>query len=193
MYYPYFRGKQFELITIRETAGVMAQAGFVPIIEPVKETLKGLHRALQTVCEVGGKAIVIVNPYVGDHQDNGIGITGLLAQEFADNAAVSAGILLREDMNLEDAYALFEAHAAHDPVFVHAGFGDQKALADQLGAGLKNTRHVFIEKHASTLCRRCLSKVMLCSLSKIDIVAALHGYPRSEASRALRTSVAWLG
>lgn len=154
MYYPYFRGKQFELITIRETAGVMAQAGFVPIIEPVKEPLKGLHKALQTVCEAGGKAIIIVNPYVGDHQDSGIGITGLLAQEFADNAAISAGILLRDGMNLADAHAHFEAHAAHDPVFVHAGFADQKALADQLGAGLKDTRHVFIEKHASTLYRK---------------------------------------
>lgn len=157
MYYPYFRGKQFELITIRETAGVMAQAGFVPIIEPVKETLKGLHKALQTVCEADGKAIVIVNPYVGDHQDNGTGITGLLAQEFAENAAISAGILLRDDMDVEEVYALFEAHAAHNPVFVHAGFGKQKALADQLGVGLKDTRHVFIEKHASTLYRKPFS------------------------------------
>lgn len=154
MYYPYFRGKQFELITIRDTADIMAEAGFVPIIEPVKETLRGLHKALTTVCDANGRAIVIINPYVGDHQDNRTGITDLLTQEFTNNAAISAGILLRDDMNLEEALTLFEAHAAHNPIFVHAGFGDQKGLADRLGSGLKDTCHVFIEKHASTLYRK---------------------------------------
>jgi hypothetical protein len=100
MYYPYFRGKQFELISIRETAKVMAQAGFVPIIEPVKEALGNSHKALQTICEAGGNAIVIVNPYVGDHQENGNSITDLLTKEFAGNSAISAGILLREGMSL---------------------------------------------------------------------------------------------
>ena len=46
MYHPYFRGKLFELITIRETADVLAKSGFVAIIEPVKEALSGLQRTL---------------------------------------------------------------------------------------------------------------------------------------------------
>lgn len=29
MYYPYFRGKQFELLAIRDTANVMAEAGLL--------------------------------------------------------------------------------------------------------------------------------------------------------------------
>ena len=41
MYYPYFRGKQYELISIRET---FASSGFVPIIEPVKESLGALEK-----------------------------------------------------------------------------------------------------------------------------------------------------
>jgi len=154
MYYPYFRGKQFELITIREMAGVMAQAGFVPIIEPVKEALRGLHKALQTVCDASGKAVVIVNPYHGDHQENGSSITELLQQEFSSNPAISAGILLRDDMSLQDASSLYAAHAAHDPIFVHAGFSEQKALAEELGSQLTASRHIFIEKHASTLYRK---------------------------------------
>ncbi len=31
MYYPYFRGKQFELLAIRDTANVMAEAGFTQL------------------------------------------------------------------------------------------------------------------------------------------------------------------
>ena len=54
MYFPYFRGKQFELIAIRDTATLLADSGFIPIIEPVKEALKGLGRALDVVCDAGG-------------------------------------------------------------------------------------------------------------------------------------------
>ena len=75
MYRPYFRGKQFELITIRESAGLLARSGFVPIIEPVKESLNGLARALSAICEAGGQAIVIVNPLHGDHAGGGSGIS----------------------------------------------------------------------------------------------------------------------
>lgn len=51
MYYPYFRGKQYELITIREMAPVFAQAGFHPIIEPVR--VAGLKKALDVIVQIG--------------------------------------------------------------------------------------------------------------------------------------------
>ena len=47
MYYPYFRGKQYELITIRENAERMSKAAIVPILEPVKQNVSGLRRALE--------------------------------------------------------------------------------------------------------------------------------------------------
>lgn len=49
VYHPYFRGKQYELITVRETAPILAAAEFRPIIEPVRETLAGLQKALDAV------------------------------------------------------------------------------------------------------------------------------------------------
>jgi len=39
MYYPYFRGKQYDLITIRENAERMSRANIFPIIEPVITSL----------------------------------------------------------------------------------------------------------------------------------------------------------
>ena len=53
MYYPYFRGKQYELITIRETSKLLAEKNFVPVIEPVRESLGSLKKTLSAVCEVG--------------------------------------------------------------------------------------------------------------------------------------------
>ncbi|MGE3993331.1 sce7725 family protein [Pseudorhodoplanes sp.] len=154
MYHPYFRGKQFELITIRETAVLMAGADFVPIIEPVKEALGGLERTLKAICDAGGRAIVIVNPYHGDHQEDGIGITNLLQTDYIGNDAISAGILLRADMTLAAAIDAYEAHKDHNPTFVHAGFTWQKGLADYLGVDLAASRNVFIEEHANTLYRK---------------------------------------
>lgn len=154
MYYPYFRGKQFELIAIRETAELMAGAGFVPIIEPVKEALKGLEKTLGAICDAGGRAVVIVNPNYGDHQDDGSGITNLLKGAYAGDDAISAGILLRSNMTLAQSTAIYEEHSDHNPTFVHAGFTSQKALADYLGARLPASKHVFISEHANTLYRK---------------------------------------
>lgn len=154
MYHPYFRGKQFELITIRETASLLAISGFVPIIEPVKETLNGLDRALKAICEADGRAIVIVNPYHGDHAEDGAGISQMLKDDFIDKENITAGILLKDDMNLAAALDYYDNHKNHKPTFLHAGFTEARALAEKLGDDLTDTEHVFFEKHCGKLYRK---------------------------------------
>lgn len=156
MYHPYFRGKQFELIAIRETAALMAQSGFVPIIEPVREALSGLERTLTAICDAGGEAIVIINPAHGDHAEDGMSISTLLENGFLDKDGISAGILLTNDMDVDDAVTCHAKHEAHRPVFIHAGFTEAKALAKVLGDDLPETRHVFFEKHCHKLYRKHL-------------------------------------
>ncbi|WP_275760996.1 sce7725 family protein [Ralstonia pseudosolanacearum] len=151
MYYPYFRGKQFELVTIRETAGLLAASNFVPIIEPVKETLSGLERTLKVICDAKGTAIVIVNPDYGDHAEDGADISTLLNNGFSGAANIAAGILLKEGMSVDDAMGYYEQHNKNNPVFIHAGFAEPKALAEKLGDGLKATPQVFVEKHCGKL------------------------------------------
>lgn len=150
MYHPYFRGKQYDLITVRELAPTLAAAGFRPIVEPVREALTGLKRSLDAVVSADGKAIVIVNPYHGDLSGTGETVTELLQAEFA-HPNVSAGILLKHKMTLPQAMSLFEAHADHSPVFVHAGFNEPKALADALGSATEDRCHVFLEGHCGKL------------------------------------------
>jgi len=156
MYHPYFRGKQFELITIRETAKLLASSGFVAIIEPVKEALSGLDRTLKAVCDASGKAIVIVNPYHGDHAEDGAGISSLLKSTFLGKDGITAGILLKEGMTLDEVLGCYEEHKDHSPTFVHAGFTEPKALAEKLGDTLDTTQHVFFEKYCGKLYRKHL-------------------------------------
>jgi hypothetical protein len=154
MYHPYFRGKQFELITIRETAPLLADKGFVPIIEPVRESLGGLKKTLKSVSDAGGRAIVIVNPYHGDHQEDGTSITGLLQDGYIGHGAIAAGILLRSDMSVADVMACYGDHADHNPVLVHAGFNTPKDLAAALAAQMSDMTNVFVEDQDKLLYRR---------------------------------------
>ncbi len=154
MYHPYFRGKQFELITIRETAQLLADKNFVPIIEPVKESLGPLERALKAICDAGGKAILIVNPYHGDHQDDGKDITKLLQERYLDHEEIAAGILLRSDMTVEEVMGCYTDHADHHPALVHAGFPAPKALAAELADDMAGMRNIFIDDHAKLLYRK---------------------------------------
>lgn len=154
MYHPYFRGKQFELITIRETAPLLAERGFIPIIEPVRESLGGLERTLKAICDAGSKAVVIINPYHGDHQENGASITKLLQDDYIGNDAIAAGILLRSNMTVEEVMGYYAKHADHHPVLVHAGFTEPKALATDLAADMSGMCNIFIDEHAKLLYRK---------------------------------------
>ncbi|EWS65410.1 hypothetical protein Y695_01338 [Hydrogenophaga sp. T4] len=132
----------------------MADAGFSPIIEPVRETLSGLQRALNSICDANGSAIVIVNPRHGDHAEDGDGISTLLSEHFSKSENVTAGILLLEETSTNEAINLYEKHINHKPAFIHAGFSEAKALAEALGDKLHDTKNFFIEANSGKLYRK---------------------------------------
>jgi hypothetical protein len=103
---------------------------------------------------VDGHAIVIVNPHHGDLAEDGVSISSLLDNGFLDKKGVTAGVLLTDQMDIGDVWAHYEKHIAHAPTFIHAGFAHGKAFAEELGATLLETRHVFLEKHCGKLYRK---------------------------------------
>lgn len=155
VYYPYFRGKQFELLAIRESARIMAGSNFVPIIEPVRESLTTLTRALQSIRDAGGRAVVVTNPRYGDHR-GGSGILTLLETEYPNDDAITAGILLQSDTDPQSAIAELTADAGRAPVLIHDGFTEPAALAKAVPGGSSIT-NVFVDDQANTLYRRHFS------------------------------------
>lgn len=145
MYFPYFRGKQYELITIRENAQRLADAGFIPIIEPVKETLGGLDRALSAICVAGGQGVVIVNPAHGSLREDGVAISDFLREKYLLRPEISAGVLLTAEMSVPDAIACYEQHRDHSLSFVHSGFTHGRELATVLAPQNQGVlRNVFV-------------------------------------------------
>jgi hypothetical protein len=154
MYHPYFRGKQYELITIRENAELLANAEFVPIVEPVKEALSGLGRALTAVGEAGGSIAVIVNPHHGDHADDGERIMEFLDDGPLEEVDISPAILLTEETELVEVTELAERYENETLTLIHAGFSNGAALADALGESVGTSRHVFLDDNSGRLYRR---------------------------------------
>ena len=133
---------------------MLKDADFCPIIEPVRETLSGLHRALDAIVEFEGRAIVVVNPHHGDLSGQGEPLTELLNQYFRNQPGIAAGILLKAEMTVPDALERFETHAAHRPAFIHAGFREAKTLAEEIQVRREDQSHIFFEKHCGKLYQR---------------------------------------
>jgi hypothetical protein len=158
MYYPFFRGKQYELITIREKAKLLKDAGFIPIIEPVKESLNGLARTLSEIEKVKGQAIVIVNPAFGYHADDATPVQSLLDNQFNSFEGLSAGVLLPADMAVADVKAICESQKGRKTTLVHCGFADGRSLAETTAHCSNVDRHVFFEEDCGKLYRKHFQK-----------------------------------
>lgn len=67
MYYPYLRGKQYELLALRDfSLENQNNEKIVPVIEPVKQQVNGLNLAMSALMDNGMKFAVILNPTDGD-------------------------------------------------------------------------------------------------------------------------------
>lgn len=120
MYFPYLRGKQFELIAIRELCGLFPEkiSNISPIIEPVKlsSTLKS---TLKELSEKNVNFNLIINPRVGDLIGKFENIFEILRTEIAGYSNFQIGIIVDQitDENLE---IMFEKISLID--FEHNGF-----------------------------------------------------------------------
>lgn len=71
MYYPYLRGRQFELIALREYAECKGDNNnIIPIIEPVKKTFNSIRIAIPKLINNDVKFALVLNPKVGEIDDS---------------------------------------------------------------------------------------------------------------------------
>ncbi|MBD3587609.1 sce7725 family protein [Salinimonas sp. HHU 13199] len=68
MYFPVLRGKQFELIALRELAKLGLSNHFVPVIEPVKKISNPFIKTIKELNEGDIHPIVIINSALGEEE-----------------------------------------------------------------------------------------------------------------------------
>ena len=145
MYYPYFRGKQYELITIRERAALMAENKFVPIIEPVKDNLSPLKRSLEELTKHNAQFILIVNPKFGDLKNNPTPLfKDLIEDNLKDYADLMLGYIVDANSNLIDIKDFVDEYKGFSITLIHHGFPNGKDLKE---ASDKDNvkKHIFID------------------------------------------------
>lgn len=99
MYFPYFRGRQYELLALKELAvHKLITPSIIPIIEPVKLS-SALNSTLNAFRESSLPIGLIVNPNVGDLADEVETINQLL-EKIKNNSTIISSVLLNE--NLEE-------------------------------------------------------------------------------------------
>lgn len=181
MYYPFIRGKQFELVMLREMAPKIAEWGFVPIIEPVKENFPALKRALDQLIVNSCRFILIANPSVGELKDDSSSLRSeILNGHLLNYQNYSSGLNLTANDSLGTAKSFFAAHNNHIAV-IHNGFSDGKGLS-ALIVEKKPTiaAQVFVGQSSSTLYRKHFKGVTRVLVEDGFISRNNREYPPSE-------------
>lgn len=95
MYFPYFRGRQYELLALRDLAEKKLISQLIhPIIEPVK-IIPSLNNCLTAFDAAKLPIGLILNPNVGDLTDD-VETLSAIIDDCRTNAVVSPGILLNK-------------------------------------------------------------------------------------------------
>jgi len=159
MYYPYFRGKQFELILLRDNAKFLVQNKIHPIIEPVKSDFKALERAMKAINEEGGDCTLIVNPQVGQKPVPTTNILKeLIEKNFKEYNNFSLGYMMHPESNVSDLVTLLRKYCSFSFTILHYGYTNGKEMADAIETFNNVKLHVFIEGFAGKLYQRYLKR-----------------------------------
>lgn len=159
MYYPYLRGKQFELILLRDNAEFIANNNILPIIEPVKDDFKALVRALKIIDEKKVNYILIINPVTGEKPVKTSKILKeLIEDSFEDFSNLSVGYILHAKSRIEDLIAVLDKYNNIDFSIIHYGYPNSKKIANEIENHNNIKRHIFIDGFAGKLYQRHLKK-----------------------------------
>lgn len=107
MYFPYLRGKQYELIALRELSGSIGESGVIhPIIEPVKESTSTLQLTVEQLKEQDVVFTIIINPEVGDFTIDHNQVIGIINQYIGEYDHFNVGMILQSTTNLDHIHSL---------------------------------------------------------------------------------------
>ncbi|WPN59411.1 sce7725 family protein [Pseudomonas sp. P9_31] len=67
MYFPILKGKQNELIALRELSEIIDAQYIKPVVEPVRENISPLKRTIKQLADNGIIPLVVINPSLGDY------------------------------------------------------------------------------------------------------------------------------
>jgi len=158
MYYPYLRGKQFELTLLRDNSDIMNFRNVHPIIEPVRNDFKSLERTLKVLEEKKVHYILILNPITGSSPVLQQNILTFIEDSELDFQAISFGYILDANSNIKGLISLLKKYNDKEFSLIHHGYPDSKQIAIKINGFENIKRHIFIDGYAGKLYQKHLKK-----------------------------------
>lgn len=155
MYYPFFRGKQYELILLRDNAEFLSKNKIHPIIEPVKNDFTALIKAIKALHEKNVNCTLIINPQAGDTpvQQKNI-LQNLIEDSLKDYNNISIGYILNPRSNINDLVKLITQYKNFSFSILHYGYSNGQEVAKSIIDSDNVKTHIFIDGIVGKLYQR---------------------------------------
>jgi len=127
MYFPYLRGKQYELLALREESIFLAnKKNIIPIIEPVKDDKSPLIKAIKALNRALAPFILIVNPQDGELANQTIDVID--EADLAPNSNGYLGFIINYKTTLKSIENFLNKYRDYRICFIH--FSDFRDLTE---------------------------------------------------------------
>lgn len=157
MYHLYLRGKQYELMLLRENAELIANASMVPILEPVKKNLTSLYKAIDELKKQNVSFVLIINPADGDFKNNPLPIEEeIIASALTGYNNFYIGYIVDTETSLIDVEDFLNRFTSNSIAFIHNGYPKAKELAEMVSLFSNVKKHIFLDEQI--LYRRVFKK-----------------------------------
>jgi len=154
MYYPYFRGKRFELILLRERVSLFGDNTIRPIVEPVRQDMASLRNTVRKLVKHESQFVLVINPQCGQLRANPGPIFELVQAELNEYPGVSLGYIVTAETDAHRVEGELQEYPGPNVSIIHYGYADGKGLAGLLSGSARIKEHIFIDGYAGALYRK---------------------------------------
>ena len=159
MYYPYLRGKQFELLLVRENVALIKENDIHPIIEPVNTNFKAIGRALNELNKLEVEYVLIINPKEGENPVRQDDILSKLYEVFIrDHKNVRMGYIVDAKSDIDSMTKVLDKYIEMPFSIIHYGYPNGKELAKILSGYENIQENIFIETYARKLYQKSIKR-----------------------------------
>jgi hypothetical protein len=151
MYFPYIRGKQFDLQAIRElNYQYYTDNKIMPIIEPVNLSRNSLSN-YRLLVQTNVPFILILNPKVGRLQNDYPSIrTNIINNILGQYNNFTVGFIIDENESITSIRNFINANQGRNKAFIHyQNFGNVNSLDNLISNANGNNFNIFIERRVS--------------------------------------------
>lgn len=183
MYFPYLRGKQYELLALKELSQLLGRANRVmPIIEPVRQPEgSGLDRCLVALEENAIDFTLVVNPSVGELKNDSLvapAIASYVQATGQRSASWNLALLVNEATDVDSMLDSYKSNFGGERrlTLVHKGRPEELEQLGVLSGGLNRQYDVIDDS-----LRRRYFRELLTTTSGVTL---RDGFPSEERNSA---------